>query len=465
MAVENYDLSSRLEQHLPKDIPFKLHHVSTPPERTEALRPAPPGDRPEKTFCESHFLTISVRPEAEEVIAFAMEVFIYSTTSTTMFFVSKADSTGYLHLAKCPKGISPVKEVSAAFLKFLLDKKQRPGVTSIISLFARAQDQYLFPGSVENAGKHVLDDRGLVKWWCRVLDSIVKDTKSQAHLLVPGLDKYETMGLLPADKTKWSVGNPLRELFGDVPPRCVIPRFPDDPKARFVDELDDEIEGTTDGVWKSVKTLEQFWEMMAFRQECSAGRMVGFIWIVLKPENATQNFSTNGGLMTPNASFTEPAKRAEQHHSPSKPRRERKQKLTGPIVPRQPKVKISQHERQDELHRSIPQNTPYYTWPASSQGEVVVSQKEYKRITELLLRLDFANLELAVGSSRRWTSEVKIDWGRQLIGQKVAEEKAGLQTAGVATLNMGLVRKKRKEPDEHVAVNDLTGVIRKKAKA
>src|SRR5208282_769802 len=70
------------------------------------------------------------------------------------------------------------------------------------------------------------------------------------------------------------------------PPRCLVPRFPDDPKSRFLDELDGELSisqgKAVDGEWRSVKTLDQFWEMMAFRQECSAGRLVGFIWIVFE---------------------------------------------------------------------------------------------------------------------------------------------------------------------------------------
>jgi len=72
-----------------------------------------------------------------------------------------------------------------------------------------------------------------------------------------------------------------------VPPRCLIPHFPDDPKSRFLDELDDEMsrsQAKASGEWKTVKSLDVFWEMMAFRQECSAGRMVGFIWVVFTPE-------------------------------------------------------------------------------------------------------------------------------------------------------------------------------------
>jgi len=52
--------------------------------------------------------------------------------------------------------------------------------------------------------------------------------------------------------------------------RDVIPVFPDDPKARFLDDL------KTDGQLATT-TLSQFWELMEHRQECSSGRLVGFI--------------------------------------------------------------------------------------------------------------------------------------------------------------------------------------------
>ncbi len=55
-------------------------------------------------------------------------------------------------------------------------------------------------------------------------------------------------------------------------------------ESRFWDELDEEAASSADmkktGNWKSVKSLDMFWEMMAYRQECSSGRMTGFIWLV-----------------------------------------------------------------------------------------------------------------------------------------------------------------------------------------
>lgn len=111
---------------------------------------------------------------------------------------------------------------------------------------------------------------------------------------------------------------------------------------------------------------------------------------------------------------------------------------------------------------------------------MVVEEADYKRITELLLRLDFANLELATSSTARWVSEVRSGapsneadaWGQVVVGTKDTEIKTQVVAAGVNTLNVGLVRKKRKvgveEPAAALvtpAVNVLgASMIRKKPK-
>ncbi|KAF8851201.1 hypothetical protein BDZ45DRAFT_679255 [Acephala macrosclerotiorum] len=518
---------------LPLGASFKIYHLSTPPTRTSAIYSAPPGARPDRTYCESHFLTVSIDTslkddtESKEVLTFAIEILIYSTAYDTTFFVSKADSTGYLHHLGLAKGTpSPIREISGAFLRHLVRTHQRKNIRSIVSLFARAQDQYLFPGSVEYSGKHVLDDRGLVRWWCRVLDPLIKEPEAESqwdaikgYLIVPGLDNHETMSYIPRGSTtnRWTVGHPLKSISrhaDDVPPRCLIPHYPDDPKARFLDELDDEItkgRNNDSGQWKSVKSIDQFWDMMAYRQECSAGRLVGFIWIVFSPKHQhepsasilgdsqitmlTESQTTDIGSSQPgifsssNTSFnassqpqptSSPLKQEVEEslesQRSSKPRSPKKKKLTGRIIPRQPRIKT---ENKNYL-LDRPEEIAYYTWPAEGRGQVTVDESDYKRVTELLLRLDFANLELATSSSNRWVNEVRSGaWGemRDAWGQVVSGTKSvpiRTETAGssVNTLNVGLVRKRRKGDDLETKneplmpqVNVLSaGMVRKKAK-
>lgn len=552
-SIASTTLLQRLASVLPKDIIFKIYHLSTPPTRRSALYSAPPGGRPDRTYCESHFLSASIqtgvkddRPESADVLVFAIEILIYSTAFDSTFFISKADSTGYLHLLNLPKGTSsPLREISTTFLRYLVEKRQRENIRSVLSLFARAQDQYLFPGSVEYSGKHVLDDRGLVRWWCRVLNPLIEqcsfsNTQSsqwdtvRGYLIVPGLDRHETRSYIPrGTKAPWTIGHPLRDISrhpSDVPPRCLVPHFPDDPKSRYLDELDDEISKGRhfeSGQWKSVKSIDQFWDMMAFRQECSAGRLVGFIWIVFTPlmqyqptesvlgdsqttlmtvDSQTWNVDssfTASDLLTPtftpatsfNASsqlrpLSSPVKARDQDRPTasqhtvrsSKPNMPKKKKLCGRIIPRQPRIKT---ENKNYLLER-PESTPYYIWTPEGRGQVIVEESDYRRVTELLLRLDFATPELATSSSNRWINEVrsgawgdmKEAWGQTVTGTNVTEMQKVAGADGAATLNMGLVRKKRKagaeerkEPpssatnDETPQVNVISTVmIRKKAK-
>ncbi|KAJ8071186.1 hypothetical protein OCU04_001525 [Sclerotinia nivalis] len=544
----------RLASVLPKDVTFKIYHLSTPPTKTSSLYSAPPNSRPDRTYCESHFLSVSIQTPSEqdisetvEVLVFAIEILIYSTAYDTTFFVSKADSTGYLHLLNLPKGThSPIRDISATFLQHLIQQHQRENIRSVVSLFARAQDQYLFPGSIEYSGKHVLDDRDLVRWWCRVLDSLIEQTETSINLrksqwnsvkgflIVPGQDNYETRSYLPARakiqdaQSSWTIGHPLRQIsrhIDNVPPRCLVPHYPDDPKARFLDELDDEIgrgKDDSSGQWKSVRNIDQFWEMMAYRQECSAGRLVGFIWIVFTPsvphdhgdlvldssqsttlandsqEELNSSFPSvpdaTAVASTPSTSFTSsfpsqqsPSNQSDNMSFTEEPTRlskpsalRKKKKLSGAIIPRQPRIKT---ETKNYLLER-PESTAYYCWRPEGRGQVIVDETDYHRINELLLRLDFADLDLASSSSKRWINEVRSGagsmgdaWGQSVTGTKVTESKNKTAGAGVTTLNVGLVRKKRKssteEPREPTPtttpvpqVNVLgAGMIRKKVKS
>lgn len=506
-------LLDKLTRVLPQGHKFLVHHLSTPPTRTDALTSPPPGARPDRTYRESHFLAISIEipprslphtpassvpsspitpggPSSgpRQVLVLGLEIFIFTIAWSSTFFVSKADSTGYLHLLNLPKGTpSPIREISTAFISYLVEERRRDGIQSVVSLFARAQNQYLFPGSVDNKGKHVLDDRGLVRWWCRVLNSMMEEQGSQedsivrplkkkgdweskkAYLVVPGLDLYESRVFLPRTPnaaSNWVLNHPLERIshfareYDWVPPRCLVPKFPDDPKSRFRDELDLEASKSAQyeekGLWHSVQTLDQFWEMMAFRQECSGGHMTGFLWVVLEPHGWSKSHeeivspveslitsSTSFDSATPSQPITPPRRRdgllavtpkvsplktaltpnATQEtpgkDSPQKKgsnRMNKKKTLSGPIKPRLPRVK--KHAR--NYVPNIPITTPYYCWPPEGRGTRIVAEADYKRSIDLLTKLDFETLDLATGSSKRWINEVGggQKWALEVVGRR-----------------------------------------------
>ena len=529
-------LHERLAQALPKDLCFIAHHVSTPPTLCPAIYSAPPGKKPEKTFCETQFLSVSVPSNAAQIQVFGLEVLIYSTKYLSTLFVSKADSTGYLHLLNLPKGIpSPLKTISSTFLTYLIQNRQRPNKRLVVSLFARAQDQYLFPGSVENSHKHVLDDRKLIRWWCGVLDSVLAPSaplpisaealvgkgpqegdnaiSARGFLRVPGCDQYETASFCPRHirttdgsmQPRWSAADPLRDLGRSprLPERCLIPRFPDDPKSRFLIDLDDELPDPEDGTdespkkaessgrWRSVKSLEQFWDLMSFRQECSAGRLVGFIWGVFTPPGLDESFD---GLSDSPSPQTSPSKTIMQPSLPtplqsqaresqlmraesplrSSPVRETQAPLSPstPIRPTTTPTPISATSSfaagspQKQIPSTsgspskvlaisdIPEKTEHYYWPTAGRGEIVIREKAYQRMNKLLLKLDYANEQIAKESSEKWLKEVaavaKTDkWGQTIFGQKESPQRtSGAAQPAATTLNTGLIKKKKRPIDD-----------------
>ncbi|KAI1640607.1 histone acetylation protein-domain-containing protein [Biscogniauxia mediterranea] len=532
MADKN-PLVEEIARALHKDVKVSAYHLSTTPTITDSLCYPPasspasesksPADsqvepterrpsKPLKTYCERHFLAVSIDTEHDdsgppkEVLILGLEIYIYTTAFSTIIFVAKADSTGYLHLLNLPKGApSPIREITAAFMNFLVATRRRPSKQLVVNLFARAQSQYLFPGSVKNKGKHVLDDRGLVKWWCRVLNPLLEEEENisnkarkgwgriHGYLIIPGLDSYETRAFLPRTSgasKNWTLGHPLEHMspysrdpstFGnDIPPRCLIPTYPDDPKARFVQELE---EATSEkakllGGWKTPRTLDQFWEMMAFRQECSSGRMTGFVWVVFDPPSHSDQPGSD--LTADNPATEEIATAtlsANSETSPAqKPKRKRPARkiLSGRIVPRKPHIKT-------HLRAQFPTRieTPHYYWPEAGRGQVVLNENGYKRAVELLTNLEFSTLAQATMSTARWANEVNAgeDWALRIIGEResvpqpVSSSSSG---GGVGVVNnlSGMIKRKRpaEEPPKDAtsssgSVNVLSsGLIRKKTK-
>ncbi|KAI4241427.1 MAG: hypothetical protein L6R40_004603 [Gallowayella cf. fulva] len=508
-------LLRKLAAALPKSHRFIIHHLSTPPTSCPAIYSAPPGQRPERTTCESHFLSVSINHNDRQIQVFALEVLVYATQYLTTLFVSKADSTGYIHLLNLPKGTpSPLKTISSTFITHLVEARRRKDRQLVVSLFARSQDQYLFPGSIENPTKHVLDDRGLIKWWCRVLEPVLhpndfpdpqnptprpKKPTASAYLRVPSCDIHETRSFFPPHvrRTPSLLANwhpnrdPLRSLSGrspTSPERCLIPRFPDDPKSRFVDELDDELteppsasqtkespsKGKRPGRWRSVRSLEQFWELMAFRQECSSGRLVGFLWAVFTPAG----FSAEDRKGT-----SSPTQDHAKHNGDFGP-------VGGPPEIPSALQPLDADTLHPEARASSPKTNAKITEPPTSPAQkkssaLMLPAKHYARINRLLLHLDYADLDIAAESSKRWIEDVAVCAGKESWGFEVVGERemvggggggggGGDVVEGANVLGGGLVRKKRRDGEgEGVevgkegegAVNVLAmGLVRKKPK-
>ena len=284
------------------------------------------------------------------VAAIEANLYIFPTTHSVIVYISKVDTTGQ---GQRP---SPTRAATVALLEHIVRRwfagspsEGSPGWNVWVHLFARAQNQYLFPASIEHPGKKVLSDAGLVKWWKAVMDDFVsgctKDEKSsgsgrlraEPYVILPGATDDEAMHLLRVPLRKpeattgydWRYGHPYSArpssassslatfplLSRCSPPSILelIPYFPDDPKSRFIAELMDshttvsgtiipppakrrriDEQGTSQSAESGETTnllsqnespwvdplesvsIEEFWERMMFRQECSLGAVVAF---------------------------------------------------------------------------------------------------------------------------------------------------------------------------------------------
>lgn len=512
-------LKDVLQGALPQGFKGKIRYLYTPSKLCDPLFSPLPGKEPEKTRLASHFLIVSgpVEPSGydnvdkpkwlySDVIILGIEVLIYKSSHLTTIFVSKADSTGFgsEHHPKVS-----ARAIATSFLKWLLDREQQkyPQRDVVLSLFARSQSQYLFPGSADSGVKHILDDRQLIKWWVTVLDPILIEKKDasggnpiefQGYLTVPGFTGselrqfYPTYSRAAGGNQSWLPGNPLHKLAdircvpANSPTRCLLPRFPDDPKARLMQDLDDEV-GLTDGIpstspikrrngqWSSIHNLDHFWEAMEFRQECSSGRMVGFLWILASPQkrsgkriddgpideshefpsvsSSSQNLEKRDDTPTPTTSKT-----------PTKPKRKR---LTGPIIPRKPRLKGGLPSMMSPTNKS-----KGILNPTESGNGLLLSKEGYDKAMQILLHLDFSNVKLAEQSTGKWVAEVSSicglssDWAEHVEGimKTVKCAVASDVVSGGCDVNDigGIVRKRKHQADQPLSGTQAVSGTEKK---
>ncbi|TBU47391.1 histone acetylation protein-domain-containing protein [Dichomitus squalens] len=250
---------------LPGTRTFHIHVLTSAPRKHNGLFPyARPRPR---TYLQDVFVLLSEQkdPDAPHVLVTAIEASVYNIPSTScgVLYVSKVDSSGH---ASAP---SPTATLVRAFLTYYADPVTRPiAVQHLwIQLFARAQNQYLFPNSSEFEGKRPLSDVKLCAWWKRVYGEVageivgrLKGTgKVKLFYVLPGYSELEAAHTISralsravpstSAKVQWVYGHPYSQT--EIPLPCpksadpdaphnlgtIIPWFDDDPKSRFIDEI------------------------------------------------------------------------------------------------------------------------------------------------------------------------------------------------------------------------------------
>ncbi|KAK4051544.1 hypothetical protein OIV83_002684 [Microbotryomycetes sp. JL201] len=218
------------------------------------------------------------RRAAIPVVGLEANIYTIPSTSSSMIYVSKVDTTG---LASPP--FSPARTLVSSFLTYFLQYPPHLTTRLRIHVFAKSQPQYLFPGSVDNPGKKRLDDKGLTRWWkncitaaaeaAMVTTSAASDRASMSRstleyapkmfYLIPGLSYVDSLpyvpvpppgaqapqarqedGQLPQSKPVWIYAHSYSHLpsllhspshsLDQTPITDLIPAFPDDPKSRFI---------------------------------------------------------------------------------------------------------------------------------------------------------------------------------------------------------------------------------------
>ncbi|KAI7895832.1 H3 K56 histone acetylation protein RTT109 [Mucor mucedo] len=157
---------------------------------------------------------------------------------------------------------------------------------SSIYVFARAQPQYLFAESADNQAKAVLSDRDLVSWWLHVLNKVPE--KSSGWWSVPGLDD-ESSALIEigARKRSWKASDHINWKYGtSYDPHSkadlVIPRFEDDAKSRLLKS----------SVTEENLSVKDFWNLLAFGEECGSGKIAGFFQLEKEDDGTTSRDNT-----------------------------------------------------------------------------------------------------------------------------------------------------------------------------
>jgi regulator of Ty1 transposition protein 109 len=330
---------------LPGTREFHIHVLVSSPRKNNSLFPfALP--RP-KVYLQDVLILLSEQrtPDSPRILVTAIEACVYNVpaTSCAILYVSKVDSTGQ---ASAP---SPTPTLVKTFLTYYADLTTRPIAAAHlwIQLFARAQNQYLFPNSSEYEGKKPLSDIRLCSWWRRVFSDVATQTlalnkefekpRIGCYHVLPGLNELDALQamkvpLMTSNPTlpSWVYGHPYCQK--EMPLPCplealnenqnlgnYIPWFDDDPKSRFLDEIayttetdvkspvrkrartasrsdgaHAQIKGTEQGDEEKKKEVEvpgdlrkvtpdEFWERMSFRQECVAGAVTGFFTVIVSP--------------------------------------------------------------------------------------------------------------------------------------------------------------------------------------
>lgn len=332
---------------------------------------------------------------------------------------------------------------------------------------------------------------------------------------MPASAKLSAASKLPDSESKWRVSFPVSELRPDrtaavsapaivdevghaengrddlvsdhvaltnLSVQCLIPRLPDDPKARFCDDLDASVDAQ--GRWRGVKTLEEFWELMGYRQECSAGRVVGFVWVVFdtpandsgKTKHAEQPQPCQAGIKSADnadqPSSNAPEKVTLEREAGTRTHQDTASKIDS-VASTYSKATdfvvdhtVEKLDPADELPSS--QNPPDLKPLSTTRiGSTLLTKEQYETLSAHIINdLDFAGLDKGIESTASWIQKLQELSGQHEVGKTVdglAEvSNIGSQTS---TRDLQMSDSMSVSMNAEPQVNVLTAIRKKKRKA
>jgi hypothetical protein len=249
---------------------------------------------------EPHSSAITDSTNTPRILSSALEatLYLFPATSSSILYIGKIDTTGFSKVAPSPA--RTLARATIDYFVRPDTRPAECGQRVWVHLFARAQSQYLFPDSADWKEKRVLGDAGLVRWWWSLFGDVARDVaetrKDQPGMYIPrresitislnsfspldmrfkgtklwyilpgftDLEAYHTLSsgssfkLAQAGELPWTYGHPYDDPLVSFPLwtrsldtasshleditkaksiACLIPTFPDDPKARFLGEI------------------------------------------------------------------------------------------------------------------------------------------------------------------------------------------------------------------------------------
>lgn len=164
----------------------------------------------------------------------------------------------------------------------LLDNSNVP--TRLV-MFTRSEGQYIFPESMKNEDKHVLDGTKLLKWWLKNIETVCAHWNAcEKYLNILNMDDREIQRYFPSNGEKWNVGSVYNAESDSKIRHAIynIPLLPDDPKGRFLEHV------VVEGRAKKL-SCKRFWQELAIRQEFRFGVVVGLIGVEGKVPTLNQS--------------------------------------------------------------------------------------------------------------------------------------------------------------------------------